>query len=48
MSMMYCEHCDRMIDTDHDAEHFTDEPHQVCIELVKDEADNYHNQDGKN
>ena len=32
MSMQYCEHHDKFIDTDWDCEHFTEDGH--CVEFI--------------
>ncbi len=42
MSMMYCHYCNKLIDTDWDAEHFMDEEMEWdennCIEKQEDEC----------
>lgn len=35
MSVMYCDYCDRQIDTDFDCDHFDDDG--VCIGKIEDE-----------
>lgn len=40
MSIVYCEYCDKHIDTDFNAEHFVDEDgedSEICIEQQEDD-----------
>ena len=39
MSMMYCDHCGEMIDTDFNLEHFTDEDLTTCEEVEEEDEE---------
>lgn len=39
MSMIFCKHCKKLIDTDYDVEHFVDEDLTTCKEIEVDDSD---------
>lgn len=36
MSLVYCHHCDRNVDTDFEAEHFLDIDQTICVKQIKE------------